>query len=130
MNPDIEPFDPKHRLLLVSIAKTIGERGSVYDATRYAWRVSRERVEKIDYVLGCVNGVVKGVFQVGEWLDASPGEPTMKNFPGMVARHRNQRWGFEGSEPDEAITRIYLEKRVPDHLEIGQNGFRYYDHSL
>ncbi len=73
-----------------------------------------------------MNGVVKGVFQVTEWIDASPGTPTMKNFPGMTAGHKNQEWGFVGVEADDAIKSLYLDKRVPDSLEIGQNGFRYF----
>lgn len=122
---DFEHFVPQHRLILFSISKTLKERRSVYDATRYAWRVCRQRAEKADYVLGCVNGVVRGVFQVTEWLDASPGTPTLENFPGFTAGHRNHRWGFAGVEAHDAIKSLYLDKRVPGDLEIGQNGFRY-----
>jgi uncharacterized protein len=120
-----EVFVPKDRLLLVSINKSV-KRLPVYDAARYAWRVDRTRVENVDLMLGCEKQIVKGVFVVSRWLDASPGEPTKRNFPGLKATHTGQRWGFEGREANETNRRNYLEKRVPDTLRIGANGLRYF----
>jgi hypothetical protein len=120
-----EAFVPKDRLLLVSINKSI-KHLSVYDATRYAWHVDLTKVEKVDLVLGCEKQVVKGVFIVSRWLDASPGEPTKRNFPGFKATHKGQAWGFEGGEAGEADQRNYRGKRVPETLRIGQNGLRYF----
>lgn len=126
MNRLIETFIPQDRLLLVSIAKSIGKL-SVYDATRYAWRVSRHRVERVDLVLSCEKGVVRGVFVPSTWLDASPGEATRKNFPGFVAAHKGPRLGFIGKPANEDSQKRYLEKRVPDDLAIGQNPLRYFN---
>jgi hypothetical protein len=120
----IEAFVPKDRLLLVSINKSI-KHLRVYDATRYAWHVDRAKVENVDLVLGCEKQVVKGVFAVSRWLDASPGDATETNFPGLKATHEGQRWGFEGREANEADQNHYLGKRVPDSLRIGANGVRY-----
>jgi hypothetical protein len=120
-----EVFVPKGRLLLVSINNSI-KHLPVYDATRYAWRVDRARVENVDLVLGCEKQVVKGVFVVSKWLDASPGEPTKRNFPGLKATHKGQRWGFEGKEANETDQHDYLERRVPITLRIGANGLRYF----
>jgi hypothetical protein len=120
-----EVFIPKDRLLLVSINRTI-QHLPVYDATRYAWRVDRNRVKNVDLVLGCEEQVVKGVFVVLMWLDASPGEPTARNFPNFIATHKGQRWGFEGKEANETDQRNYLEKRIPVTLRIGQYGLRYF----
>jgi hypothetical protein len=121
----IKAFVPKDRLLLVSINRSI-KHLPVYDATRYAWRVDRARIENVDLVLGCERQVVKGVFVVSKWLDASPGEPTKRNFPGFKATHEGHRWGFEGGEASETDKSNYLEKRVPDTLTIGANGVRYF----
>jgi len=93
----IEAFVPKDRLLLVSINNSI-KHLPVYDATRYAWRLDRARVENVDLVLGCEKQVVKGVFRVSRWLDASPGEATKGNFPGLKATHEGQRWGVSRAE--------------------------------
>jgi len=124
MSEILNPFVPKDRLLLVSIADTI-KRLSVYDATRYAWPVNRQRAENADLVLGCVEGVVKGVCVASKWLDASPDEATARNFPGLAATQKGRRWGFEGGPANEASQRSYLGKRVPNNLAIGQIGFRY-----
>src|SRR5271166_5242421 len=127
MRKDTDVFEPRDgdRLLLFSIEKGLEDRPDPYDATRYAWRVDRQRAEKATLILGCVRGVVKGVFVAeGEWLNAKPGEATKKNFPGFTCTHKGQRWGFEGREADEAIKRHYMGKHVPDNLSIGQNGVR------
>jgi hypothetical protein len=122
MNNNVEPFVPRDRLLLVSIAKTIGKTKSIYDAARFAWPVNVDRARNVDLVLACVGGIVKGVFVARLWMEA-----TKKSFPDLVPTHRDLRWGFEGVEADQAIQANYLEKRVPDNITIGQNGFRYFD---
>jgi hypothetical protein len=120
-----EEFVPGDRLLLVSIRQSIRFR-SVYDATRYAWPVNRERAEN-RVVLGCNEGIVEGVYMPTRWLDASPGQASQTNFPGFAWAHTGQRWGFKGSEADEAVKQRYLGKRVPKALKIGRKGFRYFD---
>lgn len=117
-----DPFIPKGRLLLVSITREITNRDSVYHATRFAWPVNRMRAESVDFILGCVNGIVEDVFVASEWLDA-----TKENFPHIKSGHTGPRLGFEGKRADEATRQHYIGKRVPDSLKIGQNGFRYFD---
>jgi hypothetical protein len=60
-------------------------------------------------------------------MDASPGEATKANFPGLKSTHNGQRWGFEGQKAGEGAQLRYFEKRVPRNLAIGQAGFRYFD---
>src|SRR5437588_2170906 len=106
MNRDIEPFVPRDRLLLVSIAKAIKKTESIYDAARFAWPVDIGRVRNVDLVLACVEGTVTGVFVPRRWMEA-----TTKNFPDLIATHRGRpRWGFEGVEADQAIQATYLGK--------------------
>ena len=82
MNPD-ERFVPRHWLLLFSIAKGLTRNPKTYDATRFAWRVSKTRAESVEVVLGCVGGIVKGVFLPNRhWMEA-----TKENFPELVATH-------------------------------------------
>ena len=126
MSANVDPFVPTDRLLLVSIAKTIGKQ-SVYDAARYAWRLNRRRAESVDYVLAGDKGIVKGVFTVSTWLDASPGQASRQNFPELASTHSGPRLGFVGEPADETAQIAYFEKRVPDYLAIGQNGIRYFE---
>jgi uncharacterized protein len=120
----MEEFIPKHRLLLVSIRETIKSL-EPYDATRYAWPVNLKRAEKVDLVLGCSEGIVRGVYIPERWLSAAPGEESEKNFPGFKCTHKDQRWGFEGTKADKADRDRYLNKRIPRNLRITQRGFRY-----
>src|SRR5277367_4720272 len=126
MKKDADVFVPRDgdRLLLFSIAEGVKER-SIYDATRYAWGVNLERAEKATLILGCVRGVVEGVFVADEWLDASPGETGKKNFPGFKYTHKGLRWGFTGHKADKASEDHYLGKHVPEKLTIGRKAFRY-----
>jgi len=119
---DDERFVPRHRLLLFSIAKGLTRNPNTYDATRFAWRVSKQRAENVELVLGCVKGIVKGVYVPQHWMEA-----TKENFPKLVATHKGLRWGFDGMEADDATKANYLGRRVPDNLTIGQRGFRYFD---
>lgn len=121
MNSDGQ-FVPQHRILLVSIAKSVKVAKSTYDAARFAWPVSEKRVKQIELVLACVKGIVKGVYVPRLWMEA-----TKENFPAIVATHTGLRWGFEGVEADEATAANYLDRRVPHALVIGRNGFRYCD---
>jgi hypothetical protein len=48
--------------------KTVRGRGSVYEAVRHCWRINIDRANRADYVLGVINGIVKGVFNpIGDW---------------------------------------------------------------
>jgi len=122
MNNDIEPFVTRDRLLLVSIARTIGKTKSIYDAARFAWPVNVDRARNVDFVLVCVEGIVKAVFVARLWMEAEK-----KNFPDLVATHKGLRWGFEGVKAGQSVQANYFGKRVPDNLAIGQKGFRYFD---
>jgi hypothetical protein len=102
-------FVPRHRIRLVSIAKGVEVAQSTYDAGRFAWPVNEKRAKKIELVLGCVKGMVMGVYVPRHWMEA-----TKENFPTIVATHKGLRWGFEGVEADEATAANYLGKRVPD----------------
>jgi uncharacterized protein len=106
-----EPFVPKHLLLLISIRNSYKEEEkSVYEAVRYAWRINPSRAEG-RVILAHVNGLVVGVFQSdGQWKEA-----TKENFPALAATIPD-RWGFDGKEADEAISKYYLRKRVPDQF--------------
>jgi hypothetical protein len=121
-----EAFVPAENLLLVSVAKMIAKLDA-YDAARYAWRLDRKRIEKIHLVLACVKGRVVGVFVPTDWLDASPGESSRRNFPGFTWTHKGQRWGFVGKPADPETATRYEGKTVPDNLAIGQAGIRYHD---
>jgi hypothetical protein len=92
---------------MITINKAVSER-SMYDATRYAWKLSKSRAEKAEYVLGVVQGIIVGVYKAEKWLTA-----IIDNFPKLYM-DIPERYGFIGREADESVKEMYLRKRVPD----------------
>jgi len=109
---EARPFVPNHRLLLISIGVSISDerRDSIYDATRFAWKISPDRANHAEYVLAHNRGVVVGVFKpTSPWMKA-----TKENFPTLASEERIGRWGFVGIEAEPAIQTQYIRKRIPD----------------
>jgi len=42
---------PKHKLLVISINKSISEGSEIYDAVRWAWKLNPERAKECEFVL-------------------------------------------------------------------------------
>lgn len=112
---------PKHKLLVININRSFedGER-TLYDAVRFAWRISADNANKCDYVLANVKGVIKGAFEADEWLDV-----TIDNFPSREPSEG--RRGFHGRIAPKEIQDLYVGKRVPaDFVKKGaSNPVRY-----
>jgi hypothetical protein len=101
-----EPAVFKHKALLISVNRTAAET-SLYEATRYAWKISPTKAERAEVILSTVQGLIVGAFVAGEWLPA-----TSANFPG-----RNDvpgRYGFVGHEAPVELTQLYVNKSVPN----------------
>lgn len=96
-----------HKVLMITINRLASERG-IYDATRFSWKISKKKVEEVEYVLSVIQGMIVGVFKPLEWMDA-----TEENFPEF---HENVpgRIAFVGEAAEESIRQMYLRKRVPD----------------
>ena len=101
-----EPATFEHRALLISINISAAE-ASLYEATRYAWKISLARASKAEVVLATRQGEIVAAFIADRWLEATP-----PNFPGREAVPG--RLGFVGHEAPENISRLYVGKRVPD----------------
>lgn len=111
-----ETVDIDDNALLISINRTAIERG-VYDAVRFAWKLTPSEAKKAKIILATVQGVIKGVFIAKQWLEA-----TEENFPNFmllgeeVYNHatRSKRYGFIGEEAPQEFQEKYLGKRIPD----------------
>jgi uncharacterized protein len=80
---------------------------SLYEATRYAWKLKKSRAAQAEVVLATRLGLIVGAFIPRRWLDATP-----ENFQGREPSHG--RIGFEGDEASARIRKLYVGKRVPD----------------
>jgi hypothetical protein len=101
-----EPAVFKHRALLISVNRSAAET-SLYEATRYAWKLSLPKANRAEVILPTRQGLIVGAFIASQWLAA-----TVENFPGrepMIGR-----FGFVGTEAPDATRSPYVGKRVPD----------------
>ena len=99
----------RHKALLINVNRSALER-SLYDATRYAWKVSRSKAKQAEVILATMQGLIVGAFIADDWLDA-----TQANFPGLADDAGwPGRLGFIGKEATHDIKRLYVGKRVPD----------------
>lgn len=98
----------KHKALLISVNRSALE-SSLYEATRYAWRLSKQKASQAEVVLATVQGLIVGAFVAKEWLEAIP-----ENFPGREAVEG--RYGFVGHEAPVDMQKLYIGKRTPDEF--------------
>lgn len=102
-----EELDFQHNVVMINVNRSV-DHVSVYDAARFAWRISVERASRADYVLAVEKGIVVGAFVATEWKEA-----TKDNFP-EFNRDIDGRKGFVGYEAEDEIKELYLSKRIPD----------------
>lgn len=96
----------RHKAILISINRSSAET-SLYEATRYAWKINRAKARQADVVLATVQGLIVGAFIAHEWLEA-----TSENFPDrepVVGR-----LGFVGEDAPSPIKELYIDKCLPD----------------
>lgn len=110
----IERYEAKeavfeHKAILININRSAAER-EIYEAVRYAWKIDPQKAKKAEIVLAVEQGLIVGAFVADRWMKATP-----ENFPGTTAE-RSGRWGFEGKEAPEEITKRYFRHRVPDSM--------------
>jgi hypothetical protein len=105
-NRDAEPASFRHKAVLISINRSSAET-SLYEATRYAWKIKKSKAKQAEIILATVRGLIVGAFVADDWLPA-----TSANFPG----HEDMpgRLGFVGREAPANISALYVGKRVPD----------------
>jgi hypothetical protein len=102
-----EPAEFQHRIILINVSRSAGADSSLYDATRYAWKVSLPKARHAELVLPTKLGLIVGAFVPDDWLPA-----TAEHFPGREPVPG--RFGFTGYEAPDDVRRLYVGKRIPD----------------
>lgn len=111
VHPKTEVADICHRVLLININQQFREGASLdelYEATRFAWKISKSRAEEADVILTTYQGEIRAAFIADEWLEATPENFQGRGTPG------SERFGFIGREASHDIQELYVGKRVPD----------------
>jgi len=126
--PELDVAIPE-KLVLINInsLEIRHDRKVIYDQVRFAWRISAKRVQKADYVLAVVRGVVVGAFVAHEWLLA-----TRKNFPDIshVDELDDTRYGFKGAEATSDVWKRFVgsdgKRVIHEEMKHIQNPIRYW----
>ena len=96
----------EHRALLINVNRSATEV-SLYEATRYSWKVALQKAKQADVILSVVQGMIVGAFVAHRWLPA-----TQENFPSREPVPG--RYAFEGVAAPGELAQQYVGKRVPD----------------
>ncbi len=106
----------------VIVSRSETEKG-LYDATRYAWKLSAERANNANYAFAVTNGLIREVYKILEWKPA-----TVENFPNLFDGSLSEgRFGFEGVEADDDVRKRYVRKKVPPRARGAANPIRYHN---
>jgi len=103
-----EPAVFRHKAMLISVNRSATER-SLYDATRFAWKISRRKAEQAEVILPTMQGLIVGAFVADVWLDA-----TSAHFSGFG--DVPGRLGLFGHEAPDTLKALYVGKSVPDEF--------------
>lgn len=101
-----EPAQFGHRAILINVNRSATET-SLYEATRYAWKINPAKAERAEMVFSVRQGLIVAAFVADRWLPA-----TEENFPGHEPVPG--RFGFIGKEATGDIRSLYIGKRLPD----------------
>ena len=101
-----EPAVFWHKALLISGNRSAAET-SLYDATRFAWKINKSKAKQAEVILATFRGNIIDAFVADDRLEA-----TIENFPGRVPVPG--RFGFVGRDAPVSIGLLYVGKRVPD----------------
>jgi hypothetical protein len=118
-----EPVTIEHPVLLIRINQRYRHGMSaqeLYEATRGIWKLNPERAQQASYVFAVFEGVVREVYEIGQWYPAG----TLKYETREV--QAKDRWEFEGRVAPETIRARYVHRSAAAYLPRGsQNPIRY-----
>jgi hypothetical protein len=100
------------KAVLISVNREATER-SLYEAVRYAWKISRSRARQAEFILATRQGMIVGAFIAHDWLPANA-----ENFPDRWVEGdlSEGRLGFVGATAPDEIWQKYVGTRVPDRF--------------
>jgi hypothetical protein len=103
----VEPDNIDDFMIIKVRDEIIEERHSRLEATRYCWKISLAEAKKRNYVLSVTDGIVRAVYKVNEWFEATGDYITSDRDIGRVM--------FEGEEvTDKSICDRFLNKMIPE----------------
>lgn len=120
MSQELTLEDIRENIVIIKINKSFREGMSeteLYDATRGCWKRKITSVEKTDYALAVVYGIVKEVYQIDEWL---PAENEVRETIPYNEITDAGRIIFKGRTANEEIRKKYLDHSVTGLFKRGE----------
>lgn len=112
--------DIKENIVIIKINKSYREGMSeteLYDVTRGCWKRKIASVEKADYALAVVYGIVKEVYQIDKWF---PAENEVRETSPYNEAVDAGRIIFKGRTANEEIRKKYLDHSVAGLFKRGE----------
>lgn len=94
--------------------RCMGQAG-IYAATKECWRMDKNRLKGIKYVLSEYRGLIVEVFEVEKWYSKERTYWSGKNIGQTYLG-----WGFEGKVAEDSIRNLYINKSIAHIKKRGQ----------
>ena len=106
-----------HPVIIININKGYRRGGtteSIYNSTKYAWIVGKQKRETVQYAIAEYGGIILEVFKIDEWYSAK-----------LKDNKKNNRWGFHGEVAEESVRSLYVNKSIAHTKKKARNPIRY-----
>lgn len=91
---------------------------AIYSATKEIWKINKDRLESIEYVLSEYRGLIVEVFEVSEWYEKERGyNPGAKKYGQTYIGY-----GFNGTIANEEVRSRYINKSISHVKKKGFGG--------
>lgn len=87
-------------VIIKTTRNAVNNNGSLYEATRRAWRANLDRAKKVNIVLSVIGGIVREVYEVSEWYRSPESESRIE---------------FYGKPAKDEIANLFRGKMIPEN---------------
>ena len=98
--PVYEEPDDLDYVIIKTTRNAVNNNGSLYEATRRAWRANLDRAKKVNIVLSVIGGIVREVYEVSEWYRSPESESRIE---------------FYGKPAKDEIANLFRGKMIPEN---------------
>lgn len=106
--PMLEEKDINHRALVIKINKFFKwdmDEAELYDAVRGCWKVSRKRVETVEYVFGVYNSLIVAVYKPSECFVCKEAEDRLPRQDAVLTEKTKNRLFFVDERYEQGYPR-------------------------
>lgn len=93
------------------------EKQAIYKATKEAWKIGKNRLEDIKYVLSEYRGLIIEVFEVEKWYEVT----RTYGINCINAGKTYTAYGFDGKIAEDSVRDLYINKSIADRKVKGRS---------